>query len=169
MFAYIYYALKTLLTLPRGYVKDLATVVGSAAGFLVFVICLLWTHPGKPQADSDKDNLIEGRQLRKPEEIKFQKQDSKWSRFIENMKKLCYFATSLVWTFYSDIFACIAEGFGFFYFNLSSFPQYVLLHLCAGSHMAIRPVLEGGVNILRCCSVSAEYPGYAAPGRTEVE
>ena len=77
MFAYIYYALKTLLTLSRGYVKDLATVGGSAAGFVVFVISLLWTHPGKPQPDSDKDNLLEGQQLRKPEEIKFQNPDSK--------------------------------------------------------------------------------------------
>ena len=60
VFPYIYYAMKRFITLPREYVKDLATVGGSSAGFVVFVISLLWTHPGKPQADSDSDNLQEG-------------------------------------------------------------------------------------------------------------
>ena len=156
VFPYYLCVWNRLVTLPRDFVMDLATVGGIAFGFAFTVVSLLWTPPGKIEvkievtsATPDTTNaefeyLPDNHPLRKLKlkeslnsETKLE-EESKLSGFIANLKRLVLCIASFHWKFYDDILTCLKLGFGFLIYLVYPFPQDLYAYVVGNT--SIRPV-----------------------------
>ena len=100
--------IKTLVTSPPIFVRDLANLGEEVSQFALFLVSHLW---------------------RKNEKSKWENNNAKWTGFMENLKIFSLFGASLLCMFYADMFAFITEGFGFLLYNFYPVQRYALEHL----------------------------------------
>ena len=130
--------MKTLVTSPPVFMRDLANLGEEASQFAVFLVSHLW---------------------KKSIQSKGQNHNAKWTGFVNNMKILLLFGASLLCLFYADMFAFITEGFGFLLYNFYPGQRYALEHLGTCSYSVlldstscIVACLVGGLGVFLICT-----------------
>ena len=154
VFPYYICVWNRLVTLPRDFVTDLATLGQDAFAFAYFVLSILWTQPGKvevkieltaatPDTSAKFEYLPDNHPLRKlrakenlEKEPEFQEPESKLSGFLSNLKRIAICIALFHWHFYDDLLTCLREGFGFLFYLLYPFP--LDLYAWVMSHRASR-------------------------------